>query len=489
VKASNFLSTCRSLRTLAMITALLTAGCATIAPNRDTPRVQVAVTERGYPAVDWTAALSTAPAGVDAPLTREAAVALAFRRGPRILELYAQLGVSQAEVIDASRLENPEISYARLRERGSGAAQITRGISLPFSELLLLPLRSKLAGLAFESERERVGAELVDLATDVEAAWLDYVTAQQAAEMRKIAAESSGASAELAQRLHEAGNLPARTLALELAEAGRTRIDAARAQAGSLEARAALAALLGLRVRDAWTTVQQLPAPPSEKIDAAALEERALAERMDLAAARRDAMLATRALDFTRRWRWLGLVQVGYESESETDGALIRGPVVSWQIPFFNGGRGVVMAQESAAQRAQATLSAKESGVRNQVSLAVDRLSTEWTIAESYRTALLPQRETVAERTLEEYNYMLVDAFELLQAKRETYQAYQEYLEAVRDFWKARGELRRAVGGRLPEGNGAAAEAIGAESLLGRPPAGAAPAQDNPHSHHEVVRP
>jgi len=40
--------------------------------------------------------------------------------------------------------------------------------------------------------------------------------------------------------------------------------------------------------------------------------------------------------------------------------------------------------------------------------------------------------------------------FELIQAKRQEYDAYQSYLEAIRDYWLARTDLMRAVGARLP---------------------------------------
>ena len=45
---------------------------------------------------------------------------------------------------------------------------------------------------------------------------------------------------------------------------------------------------------------------------------------------------------------------------------------------------------------------------------------------------------------------MLVGVFELLQARRSQLDAYQSYVEAVRDYWLARTDLRRSVGGVLP---------------------------------------
>jgi cobalt-zinc-cadmium efflux system outer membrane protein len=63
----------------------------------------------------------------------------------------------------------------------------------------------------------------------------------------------------------------------------------------------------------------------------------------------------------------------------------------------------------------------------------------------------VPARETAVRETQKQVNYMLVGVFELLRAKRQQIDAYQSYLEAVRDYWQARADLRRAVGTRLPD--------------------------------------
>ena len=47
---------------------------------------------------------------------------------------------------------------------------------------------------------------------------------------------------------------------------------------------------------------------------------------------------------------------------------------------------------------------------------------------------------------------MLVGVFELLQARRSQLDAYQAYVEAVRDYWLAQTDLRRSVGGASRRG-------------------------------------
>ena len=86
-------------------------------------------------------------------------------------------------------------------------------------------------------------------------------------------------------------------------------------------------------------------------------------------------------------------------------------------------------------------------------------------------------REVVVARTQEQVNYMLVGAFDVLRAKQDEYTAYQQYLEAVRDYWRARVELSRAIGTRLPS-DASIGEANVVPEVPVEPPAGEG------HSHH-----
>lgn len=224
--------------------------------------------------------------------------------------------------------------------------------------------------------------------------------------------------------------------------------------------------MLGVSSRSQWQTVNELPAPPSSDVAEESLVELAQKQRLDAQALRRDVELLDSAVTLARRWRFLGEVEVGYERESETDGARLRGPSLNLELPLFNQGQAAVLRARSQLELAQTDLSALELSIRNDVALGLDRLATTRDIVERYRTALVPQRESVVARTQEEYNYMLVDVFELLQAKREEFDAYQEYLESVRDHWLARVELRRVVGGHLPDDERAPQPAIGVDQIL-----------------------
>jgi cobalt-zinc-cadmium efflux system outer membrane protein len=120
-------------------------------------------------------------------------------------------------------------------------------------------------------------------------------------------------------------------------------------------------------------------------------------------------------------------------------------------LPLFGFNRDGVLRAQAALDASRARRDALELAVRNDVALALDQLATAREIADVYRTALVPQREAASAHTLEEVNFMLSGAFELLATRREQFTAYREYIDAVRDYWLARVELRRAAGARLPD--------------------------------------
>jgi len=61
----------------------------------------------------------------------------------------------------------------------------------------------------------------------------------------------------------------------------------------------------------------------------------------------------------------------------------------------------------------------------------------------------LREREKILELALRHYNAMLKSPFDLLLAKQNEISAERGYIDAVREYWIARADLERAVGGRL----------------------------------------
>jgi cobalt-zinc-cadmium efflux system outer membrane protein len=134
-----------------------------------------------------------------------------------------------------------------------------------------------------------------------------------------------------------------------------------------------------------------------------------------------------------------------------------------------------VIARLDARLRASQHLAAALAiDIRSEVRAARARMLSARQIAERYRRAVIPLREEVVRLSEEHYNAMLLGVFQWLSAKQNAVNVYREYLESVRDYWIARADLERAVGGRLP----------GAIPPVSRPPVPAPTPSDSEHQHH-----
>lgn len=474
-----------ALTRMAAPSALLAiTGCAVAPLDHAAQSARDRVIERAAVGPEWPPAAGDPGAApeIQEPLTLPAALTLAFTRNPNVRRQYARLGIAHADLQDAARIANPRLSLAWLSPAGGGRDQTTKGISASFADLLLLPSRRRLSASEFRRVELAVAAGLVALTREVETAWYQQVGALQVATLRDAVARAAETEATLANRYHEAGNISQLQLDLQQAAMARAAIDALRARSDASKARARLADLLGLRTDAPWQTVERLPAPPSTPLSQQELVERAQAQRLDLTAAREEVALLEDALGVTRNWRLLGSVGVGYERERETDGTKLIGPTLELELPLFDQGQGAVSRAQARLLDARARRDGLALTVENEVAAGYERLALALDASVRYRDGLVPSSASAVGRLQEEVNFMLESVFELMRAKRDEYDAWQGYLDSVRDYWIARSGLRAATGGRLPGDDDEYALSIGPEDIAlpqSKPTAG----ESNAHQH------
>ena len=448
------------------------AGCATTNPGLDTPAINQALAARGAPPLAWDRNgagqdEATIRAWLTEPMTSGRAVQVAMLRSPRLQSEFARLGVARADILDAVQIANPRFSFSRLGLQSGDGSQLVLGLSAPLVDLLVLPSRVRLARSDFERAKLEIAASVLAVSLDVEQAWYDYVGATQVADMRQAAAKGLATSEELAQRYYEAGNISELQLARETAAAGEAQVNASRALVAARQARLKLNTLMGLSGADAaWGTSDRLPLPVTAEDDPATLEQLSRNGNLTLLAARREVAIFADAAGITRRFRLLGGTQIGYDREQEVDRSVIRGPTLDVELPIFNQGGAKVARADARLLAARARLAELELATDNGVRLGAERVKVFGDIVRLHHDALIPARETVVERSQQEQNYMLIGVFELIQAKTQEYDAYQSYLESIRDYWLARIDLMRVVGARLPSESATPALAPSAEEIL-----------------------
>lgn len=450
-----------------LLAGVVVSGCTHWSPDHGRADVIANVTQRvgSAPSVDASAAVDNPPA--PSHLTATAAVQLAWQRNPQLQARFAELGIARADVLEAGRIGNPTLSYSRLTAADGPGESIAAGVTQSFADVLLLPLRKRLATGEFERMKLVVGGQLVDLAGQVDTAWYEFIGARQVADMRGAACVAAEASAALAQQFFDAGNITRLQLTLEQAALAQARIAVLTAEAAERRARSRLNTLIGLTsTQDHWQSDDRLALPVAGDADLDALQALAKTQRLDLAALTLESALDDQALRGARQWRWLGALDFSYGRERGPGDPIQRGPGISVQVPLFNQGQGTLARGQARQMATQARLRELEVAIDNDVALQVDRVTSARAVAEHYRTELIPQRDSVVRETQARVAYMLVGAFELLAAKQSAYDAYQSYLEALRDYWLARVDLQRAIGGQLPGTSRVAEPSEDANSLI-----------------------
>lgn len=442
----------RRMRLPAVIAALFAAGCASVPRDAGVGEVQKLVEERGGQRLAWEPAQPIAPPNGEplrsllaGELTVERAVETALAQNRDLLAALEELGIARAELIAASTVRNP-LFEGEVRFPGSPARPFEVVLTQTLIDLFQLGRRRALGQAEFAAARLRVAGAVLGFASEVRADYYTLQAAQHALAQQQTIAAAAEASAELARRQHEAGNVSDLDLEEEQARYERAKLDLARSQLDELQARERLLADLG--APDAMPLALPPQTPPAEGEPERSLDEveAALPRRIDLALAQAEVEAARRALPLARAEVWDEFA-VGVHREREPDGKRTTGPAAHVPIPLFDRGLAGRTRAVAMLRRAEQRLHALTVTARSEARTARERLLEARARAEYLRSVVVPRRQRILSLTRLEYNAMLRGAFDLLRARQELADAEREQLLAIRDYWLARTELEAALSG------------------------------------------
>jgi outer membrane protein, heavy metal efflux system len=446
----------------AFIAATL-SGCTTVAISREAGFAEVSrtVENRAGRQISWNQEPANDTASREAVgqllakgLTAKSAIDIALLNNHVLKATYADLGLAQSDVVQASLLHNPVLDAAAGIPITSGSVDLTFSVAMDVIDLLYVPLRKRVAGAAFEETKLRVAGEVLDLAWRAEAAFYRHQANEQLLELRGRIAKSTAASYEVAARLRAAGNTTELEVDRERAMAEEAKLDLRSAEIATRESREHLNALLGLWGEQAnWTTgSNRLPDPPAEPLDVERLESRAIERSLDLAAAEQHVVAAAENLTLNRTSGWFPELTAGAKGERD-EGDWDLGPSLAIPLPLFDRGQARLARARAELGRAEELRYALAVGIRASLRAARDRAVGERERALFYRDVQLPLRERVVRETELQYNAMQLGVFELLRAKEQQIESASRYVETLRDYWLAHGDLTLILSGRLPPGD------------------------------------
>jgi outer membrane protein TolC len=380
------------------------------------------------------------------PLTPDTAIQIALLNNKGLQAQLQELGVAEADLVQAGRMRNPGFSFARLRTGDD--VEIDRSVMFDLVGLLTLPARHGIEQRRFEQAKLQAASQAVQLAAGTRRAYFNAIAAQQTVqymEQVKLAAE---AGAELARRLATVGNWSKLDQAREQVFYAEATAQLARARHSATAAQEQLMRLLGLwGQQTAFKLPERLPDLPNAPNVAANIKSQALNQRLDVQMAKRDAEATASALGLTHATAFINVIDGGYINKSETGKPRANGYEVALELPIFDwGGARTAKAQALYMQAVHRTADVAVRA-RSEVREAYSAYRTAYDIAKHYRDEVVPLHKKISDEVMLRYNGMLASVFELLSDARDQVNSVNAAIEAQRDFWIAETDLQMAING------------------------------------------
>jgi outer membrane protein TolC len=453
-----------------LVAATLLGGCASFSSDGGFGPVEAAGKSRLGKDVQW----SRTDADADSierrvgelmakPLSADDAVQVALLNNRGLQARFQDLGISEAEVVQAGRLPNPGFSFGRLK-RGH-EIELERGLHLNLARLVAMPLVSRMETRRFEQVKGEVTMDMLSLAADARRAYYKALAAEESVRYMRQVKEVAEAGAELARRMEAVGNFNRLARAREQAFYADATLGLARAEQAQRASRERLIRLLGLwGPQTQFTLPERLPDLPEAPKDQPDIERVAMAQRLDVQAAKLGAEQTALNLGLTRTTRFINVLELGLVRNTSNDAPRQTGWEIGFELPLFDWGGARVARAEAVYMQALHRAAKTAIDARSEVREAYGNYRSAWDIARHQRDEIVPLRKRISEEQVLRYNGMLIGVFELLADARSQIASVNGYIESLRDFWLAQADLDMALIGKAAMSAPAAAAAPAAQA-------------------------
>lgn len=454
----------------ALASTLLLGGCVGFSPDAGmAPVIGVAAErlDKDVGKIDSDAKAETAQDRAASllrrPLSVGRAVQVAFLRNRALQASFNELGVSEAEFVQASLPPEPTFSVNYLT--GMGDVEVASQVAGSLFALATLPARQAIAAERFQTAQWRTAGDVVALATEVGRQYYSTIAQQDQAAFLGESLASAQASAELAKQLGEAGNLNKLEQAREDSFYAEVGAQVANTKLQLRAERERLTRLLGLYGPDInFRLPKGLPQLPKRIATERDVETRALTERLDLRAARHDLDALARQLGLTTVTRYVSDVNLSAQNDTEKSGSsggssqgagsnstLVRnGFVIDFSIPIYDFGESKVRFARETYLAAANRLAQRAINARSEAREAYTRYRGQYDLARFYADRVVPLSKTILGESAVQTNGGLTDVTQLLIDARLAVTSNINAINAKRDFFIAMIDLQAALGGSRP---------------------------------------
>jgi outer membrane protein TolC len=386
------------------------------------------------------------------PLSADDAVRIAILNNGSLQAAFAELGIAEADVVQAGRLPNPRFTIRRSSAQGQNDVEETVTVSV--LALLTVPYVHGIEKRRFAAVQASCAAAIVQVAARARQTYFVALAARDTATYRREVEAEAETGAELARRMRQAGNWSPLDEARERSFHAEAGLELERARLAESLARQDLIGSLGVDIEpDKLQLAERLPDVPPSIEEPALIERTALDERMDLKALRANLDALAADLHLTRATRFVNVLDAGPTrvQQGTSSAPYETGFEVSLEVPIFDSGAPRVRKAEARYAQALARFGQAALEARGEVRKAYARLRAAHDIALRQRDEMLPLQRSIAEADRLRYDAGQISVFDLLADSRAQIAGVSDYLQSVRDFWIARASLDAALSGPVPE--------------------------------------
>jgi len=366
----------------------------------------------------------------------EGAVQIALLNNRGLQATFSELGIAEADVVQAGRLPNPRFSM--LYARNDGDYKIEQAFTFNIFSLLTMPIIREIEGRRFEQTKQAIALDVLRLAHRTRLSYFDAVAANEQVHYSELVKESAEASAELARRMVKAGNFNTLQQAREQSFYADAALEYANARNKQNAAYEALSRLLGVEA-EKIQLAERLPDLPSSVEALKPFEKQGLEQRLDLLTMRSETETLAKQLGLTRKTRFINVLEIGPARvlEGRRGDAYKKGVDIAFELPLFDWGEARVARAEAIYMQSVNRTAQVAINAQSEIREAYANYRASYDLARHYRDEVVPLRKKILDENQLRYNGMLVSPFELLADARAQVGSVKSYIDSLRDFWLA----------------------------------------------------
>lgn len=388
-------------------------------------------------------AATAATAAAAAPISLQAALALAMEHNPGLRAAAQALAASEGALIQSRARPNPELAYSQEDTRRE-----TRSMTLQWNQSIEIggkrEARMKAAGHGRELARAELEAAQAGLRADVRTAFANVLAGQQRVQLHQKTLEIAGSARDAAAKRVLAGKVaPLEETKARVAESS-AELALAQARSGLRVARQQLAALWGAQPAAFGSAVgelAQLPVLPDEGLMLEKLEHSPQMLRAQ------QAVFQARSVAELERAKRLPdpSVSLGMKRAQEVGrNQLVVG--ISVPLPILDSNRGNQLQALRLADKAEDELLATRQQMYAQLQQQREQLQSSRAQAEQLAQQVLPAAESAYEVAAKGFALGKFSYLEVLDAQRTLAEARSLYLEQLVATHQAAADITRQLG-------------------------------------------